>query len=335
MDANETTTVLCGVVSTIDLLEDEDDQGAVEIVAPVTGPPTIKSGQGPDNLASSPGVLPALSENGAVSPKVLSALSEGGAASPGVLPATGHNGADRGVLVDDKAPAAIAQDVPSLVPAPHAVAEALLQPATVVTDNVGDEGPQARVVESGTEVVNLLDGDDEGDAIEMGAASGVAAPAPVSARAVAGKFDIEAGAISIPPEVLAIEHPAGPHAVLIVDTEPRRSRERYPSELPPEPRSPLIVELTGDAQLFGRTISSLCTAFDRYSSGMHGAFQKEEGTGVWHVRDMSDKGLKLNGRYIDRGDLRKLNDGAVLTFGLWSKIVFFQGHDGSLTPTEI
>jgi len=334
MDANETTTALCGVVSTIDLLADEDDQGAVEIVT-VTGPPTVKSGQGPDNLASSPGVLSALSEGGAVSPGVPSALSEGGAVSPAVLPASGHDGAGCDVLVDDRAPEAIAQDVPSLVPAPHAVAEALLQPEPVVTDNGGGEGPQARVVESGTEVVNLLDGDDEGDAIEIGNALAVAAPPPVSARAVAGKFDIEPGAISIPPEVLAIEHPAGPHAVLIVDTEPRRSRERYPSELPPEPRPPLIVELTGDAQLFGRTISSLCTAFDRYSSGMHGAFQKEEGTGVWHVRDMSDKGLKLNGRYIDRGDLRKLNDGAVLTFGLWSKIVFFQGDDGSLTPTEI
>jgi hypothetical protein len=329
MDANETTTALCGVVSTIDLFAEEDDQGAVEIAATVTAAvtatatatvtPTVKAAQGPDDLADQP---------------VHSALSDDGAVSPGVLSATGHDGAECGVQVDYRATPAVAQDVSALAPAPHAVA-VLVQPESGVTDNAGDEGPLARVVESGTEVVNLLDGNDEGDAIEMGDASAVAAPPPVSARAVTGKFDIEPGAISIPPEVLAIEHPAGPHAVLVVDTEPRRSRERYPSELPPEPRPPLIVELAGDAQLFGRTISSLCTAFDRYSSGMHGAFQKEEGTGVWHVRDMSDKGLKLNGRYIDRGDLRKLNDGAVLTFGLWSKIVFFQGHDGSLTPTEI
>jgi hypothetical protein len=148
---------------------------------------------------------------------------------------------------------------------------------------------------------------------------------PSSLPANPAKLDVEPSAISIP--VLDIVHPARPHVVILVDRQPRRSRPA--TESPPDAQEPIVVELTGEAHAFGKLIKSFSLGFDRFASSVHGYFQRDENGPGYSLRDESTNGTKLNGRYIAKGEPKLLRDGDVITFGAWSKLVYFAGGGAS------
>jgi hypothetical protein len=137
------------------------------------------------------------------------------------------------------------------------------------------------------------------------------------------KLGVEPSAISIPE--LDIEHPQCAHAVLVVDQEFRRSREGK-ALTPPDPRPPVLILLTEEGHQFGRHVQSFSLDFDPATSGIHGAFLKTEDGSSYSLVDMnSNNGTKLNGKYVEPGLPVPLRDMAVITLGLWTKIIFYAG----------
>jgi hypothetical protein len=181
------------------------------------------------------------------------------------------------------------------------------------------EGDETRLGEVGDEIFAEITTSPSGAA---GSSAGVETTSAASGGKTP-KLGVEPSAISIPE--LDIEHPQCAHAVLLVDLEFRRSREGK-ALTPPAPRPPVLFPLTEEGHQFGRHVQSFSLDFDPATSGIHGAFLKtEDGSGYSLVDMNSNNGTKLNGKYVEPGLPVPLRDMAVITLGLWTKIIFYAG----------
>jgi len=138
-------------------------------------------------------------------------------------------------------------------------------------------------------------------------------------------YAVEPSAISIP--AFEVVHPPGPHIVILVDGEPRRSRP--PTAAEPADCEPVVLPLDAEAVLFGRnqieeaTNAAICIDFDPYVGKIHGVFVRHA-NGMYSVRLLHPKnGLKVNGIHRSLGADIRLEHLDVITFGAWVKIIYY------------
>jgi hypothetical protein len=199
---------------------------------------------------------------------------------------------------------------------------------TTTGDNLFHANLGASSIAGGAETVKhheIGGAEDDIFAVDLTTPSSENVAAPLTSEAIrndSGKVSgVEPSAISIP--FMDLIHPLGPHVVIVLDLESRKDRPA--SESAPPSREPVLIELTGEAHPFGKLIKSFWVGFDPYASSMHGFFVKNANGPGYMLRDLSTNGTKLNGRFISKGEDTLLRDGDVITFGAWSKLIYYAG----------